>query len=102
MKSGNIAMVPLKARSRSTGLPSALTGYGRLSHEGDVGRTITDRDYLPGGCRRRNASRQGSLPITGKFLYGKPIPLPEVNEQIRGILLVDKQKEAIAKYVWQL
>jgi len=33
---------------------------------------------------------------------GKPIPLSEVREQIRGIVLADKRKAAIDKYVGQL
>jgi len=33
---------------------------------------------------------------------GKPIPLSEVKEQIRGIVLADKRKAAIDKYVGQL
>ena len=33
---------------------------------------------------------------------GKPIPLSEVKEQIRGIVLADKRKAAIEKYVAQL
>jgi len=33
---------------------------------------------------------------------GKPIPLSEVKEQIRGIVLADKRKEAMGKYVGQV
>jgi hypothetical protein len=43
----------------------------------------------------------GISPITGRFRYGKPIPLSEVKEQIRGIVLADKRKAAIEKYVGQ-
>ena len=41
-------------------------------------------------------------PITGKLRYGNPIPLSEIREEIRGIVLADKRKAAIEKYVGQL